>query len=160
MPCLGRCHIKDPCITPVTIYLKPHTGPHFLRFLLCFWMGSNNHLHRRPCRGKWKGSARKKRWTWGCDVRERNLLGLLTCKGPKRMTFFIFFLVDLDGIICLSNHVLKPRALVCVCETQFEDASHLTTSETRASLNLLFGSMLGHWYGARCHLCVMNKSWC
>lgn len=42
----------------------------------------------------------------------------------------------LDGI-CLSTHVLKPRALVCVCETQFEDVSHLTTSETRASLNLL-----------------------
>lgn len=49
-----------------------------------------------------------------------------------------FFFFELDGMAyCLSSHVLKPRALVCVCETQFQDVSHLTTSETRASLNLL-----------------------
>ena len=53
----------------------------------------------------------------GCDVRERNLPGLLTCKGPKRMTFF-FGRFGWDGI-CLSGNVLKLRALVCVCETQF-----------------------------------------
>lgn len=111
MPCLGRCHIKDPWYNssyhlPKTTYWTP-----FLAIFTLLLDGFQQALAQAALPRKVEKIGAEKRLNMGCDVRERNLLGLLTWKGPTRMTFF-FGRFGWDGI-CLSSHVLK-RALVCV----------------------------------------------